>query len=249
MRKWLDSDHVTSEIPAGVRNWPRTGPTRADTLQKDAAGEFHFTNQSDDIPQPLTLIRLPDDNRYHPVFEISPGKYLEHFPDHMHEGETLGFGGVPESVPWILNDVLTFEGKKFVEYPPLDGPKMEKPLPRVIAMGSVLGGHSTGVEPNKLCESGFRPDPSETQEKKINTLSVYDGRKVGVGRVMTDSSFHHLADLNVIGDPCASGVKTRGLQTGFLDEMGAFVIKCVVWLANREVFNEPLPLPVITKVG
>jgi hypothetical protein len=233
MRKWFDERDDDSGIPCEApRNWPIHGPRRADTLQKgQGQGDnvFHFTNQSDDIPQPLNLLRCPPYD-HHPLFNIRDGNVLEKYPDHMHEGETLGYGGVEGSEPWTLDEELTFKGVKFTEYPTKNGNK-ERPI--VIATGSVIGGHTTLVEPNKFCESGFAPDPEETVAKAINTISVYDGYKVGVGRVLTDSSIHHFLDLNLIGDPCATEEKMYGLERKFLGDMSAFYVNCAKWLAPR----------------
>ena len=74
-------------------------------------------------------------------------------------------------------------------------------------------------------------------------LCVYDGRPVGVGRVVTDSSFHHYLDLNLIGDPCGSTVdRTQGFgqayttpeSGGVLADLAAFYVNTVVWLARPE---------------
>ena len=243
MRKWFaeddDSEYAKESLPAKApRNWPARGENRADTLQKDVRGEFNFTNQSDNIPQPLTLVPVPGVGDYHPLFSIGgqgPEKVLRHFPDHFHEGEVLGYGGVPKSEPWATDKTLTFKGVEFVEYPEKTSAAKERPLPRVIATGKVIDGHSTAVEVDKLCDSGFRPDKTIVKGKSINTLCVYDGHEAGIGRVLTDSSFHHFADLNLIGDPCADAEKVRGFELGLLDEYATFFINCVYWLANPRV--------------
>ncbi|MCJ1459526.1 hypothetical protein MMC28_009905 [Mycoblastus sanguinarius] len=236
MRKWFaigDCDPLSKIPPEAPRNWPVNGEERADTLQKNIEEKYHFTNQSDSIPQPLTLVKVPDVG-IHPVFDLGPHqpqKVLRHFPDHFHEGEVLGFGGVDRktSEPWTLNDTLTFKGESFVEYPTKNS-RQEKP--RIIATGNVIGGHETLVEKGKLCESGFEPDKTVTAAKSINTLSVYNGHTVGIGRVLTDSSFHHFCDLNLIGDPCAVKERTQGFDREFLEEMDGFFINVVRWLAH-----------------
>ena len=43
-------------------------------------------------------------------------------------------------------------------------------------------------------------DATEPAPKKVNTLSIYDGRNAGVGRIVTGSTFHHYIDINLIGD-------------------------------------------------
>ena len=231
MRKWFAKDDGDTSIPSKApRNWPVGGPERADTLQKNIEEKYHFTNQSDNIPQPLTLVDVPGVG-IHPMFDLGFQKVLTHFPDHFHEGEVLGFGGVDRksSEPWVLDETIIIKGESFVEYPTKD---THKELPRIVATGNVIGGHETLVEKSKLCESGFEPDDTITVPKSINILSVYDGHTVGIGRVVTDSSFHHFADLNLIGDPCAVKEKTQGLDPRFLQEMDAFFINVVRWLAR-----------------
>src|SRR5207248_5278140 len=43
----------------------------------------------------------------------------------------------------------------------------------------------------------------------VNTLSVYDGRVAGVGRIVTGSTCHHYIDINLTGD---SSVNTPQLS-------------------------------------
>lgn len=50
--------------------------------------------------------------------------------------------------------------------------------------------------------------------------------------MLTDTSFHHFADLNLIGDPCAVKEKTQGFDLKLLNEMDAFFINIVRWLAR-----------------
>ena len=232
MRKWFargdDDEHVPKGAPP---NWPVKGPERADTLQVAHDSTYLYENQSDNIPQPLNIKLVPNVD-IHEILKIGEQKVLEHFPDHFHEGEVLGFGGVDskESEPWTLTDTLTFKGKSFTDYPSKDG---HQEVPQVIATGNVIGGHETINQSGKLCASGFQPDNTATNAKTINTLSVYDGWRVGVGRVVTDSSFHHFTDLNLIGDPCALKVRAKGLDEGMLDDIPAFYVNVVKWLARR----------------
>ena len=224
-------------IPAmAPRNWPGLGSERADTLQPFYDHTWNFDNQSDDIAQLLTLPSGP----VHPILQ-GPNGPITMFPDHMHEGEVI--------TPWRFDDTLTFNGQSFVEYPvgalnAYDpGGWQEKPI--IIAGGDVINGHSTPREEGKPCEGAFRADPAQTIGKRINVLCAYDGRNAetttyfqspGVGRVVTDSSFHHYLDLNLIGHPCGVGAKTQGFRTPagteVLAGLKAFFVNTVVWLAN-----------------
>lgn len=229
MRKWFTRTDADESIPKGApRNWPVTGSDRADTLQLAANDQYLFENQSDNIPQPLNLKLVPEVG-IHSILRLGPQKVLEHFPDHSHEGKILSCNGVgsEESQPWIVTDTLVFQGHSFTEYPTKDG---HQEVPQIIATGSVIGGYETINQPHKLCASDFQPDNSCTNAKSINTLAVYDGNRVGVGRV-TDSSFHHFTDLNLIGDPCALEVRSEGLSGEMLNDMATFYANTVEWLA------------------
>jgi hypothetical protein len=74
--------------------------------------------------------------------------------------------------------------------------------------------------------------------KSINILSVYDGHTVGVGRIVTDSSFHHYLDLNLTGDPCSKAPKTLGFGTDagqpVLKAMQDFYVNLANWLAGPQ---------------
>jgi hypothetical protein len=234
MRKWFSKSDTDPRIPAPtlMRNWDGGGPERADTLQPDADGMYNFDSQSDDIPQPLLPV-----GGTHPLLQ-SPNGPITKFPDHMHEGEVLGSGGVPGQEPWTLKDTPTFMGHTFVEYPTLNG---HQEVPAVIAKGKIIKNHTTPRAGAPCEDRNFFSDTSLTSEdREINILSVYDGHAVGVGRVITDSSFHHYMDLNLVGDPCSStSARKLGFQTAAgkptLDGMATFFTKAAQWLAGPRV--------------
>jgi hypothetical protein len=237
MRKWFSIIDTDARIPAmAPRNWPGLGPDRADTLQPSHDSTWNFDNQSDDIPQTLTF----PGGTVHPILQ-GPNGPITRFPDHMHEGEVI--------TPWNMNDTLTFSGQSFVEYP-TGFPNAEDPggwqeKPVIVATGNVIAGHPTPVEGSACEQNNFTPDGSLTNGKTINVLCVYDGRNAettqyfqspGLGRVVTDSSFHRYLDLNLAGDPCGVGTKQQGFTTvagsGVLADIKAYFINTVVWLAN-----------------
>lgn len=236
MRKWYqDGD---TDLPAGApTNWPGGGTDRADTLVQGRNDEWDFDNQSDDKPQTL----LFPGGFIHPILNGSNGP-INTFPDHMHEGEVLGFGGIsgPDiRTPWNVNEPLSIGGEKIVEYPTFNG---HQELPQIIATGTVTGGHTTTIESSldpRGCESQqFSSDTSAVSAKSINILSVYDGHAVGVGRVVTDSSFHHYLDLNLTGDPCSIAPKTLGFGTDagqpVMKAMQDYYVNLANWLAGPQ---------------
>jgi len=221
---------VTSVNWPGVLGDPNPGVGRADTLQKnpsDSDAQFEFDDQSDAIPQQLGF----PGNIVHPILRGSNGP-LPRYPDHMHEGEVV--------TPSALNAVLTINGQSLVEYPTVAG---YQPAPVVIATGNVGGGHATVVEGASCEQTNFTTDTTLTVANTIGTLCAYRGRGVGVGQVVTDSSFQHYLDLNLVGDPCGS---TADRQAGFgtalalaasgsvLADLQAFYVNTVVWLARPQ---------------
>ena len=185
MRKWFAADDNHLDIPPDftVRNWPPLGPGRADTIQPGAFGVngTFFENQSDSTPQEIT----PSTSPAHPILRRGDTD-ITVYPDHMHEGDAISAW---PGFDW--NQTLTFSGTSVVEFPTEDG---HQERPEVIATGEGLS-HATPGGAGGFTET----TPSEA--KTIGILSAYNGFNVGVGRVVTGSTFHHYVDLNLTGDP------------------------------------------------
>lgn len=245
MRLWWAqaSDYPPGTPPTAVNsqgqtvpaiNWPgHSTPAagRADTLQQnpsDTAAVFHFDDQSDAIPQPLSF----PGNVVHPILEGPQGP-IGSFPDHMHEGEVV--------VPADVTATLTFNGQSFTEYPSTALNDGFQPVPQIIATGAIVGGHETVIEGSQCEQNNFQPDDTPSVARPLGVLCAYDGHAVGAGRAVTDSSFHHYLDLNLIGDPCGA---TPDRQAGFgpsytqpaagsmLADLQAFYANTVAWLAR-----------------
>ena len=95
------------------------------------------------------------------------------------------------------------------------------------------------------CENkNFGADGSICEVRTNNTLAAYDGHTVNVGRIVTDSSFHHFLDLNLLGDPCSLiPAKKQGFNASTsgqadLAEISAFYVNLATWLAwnNRQIY-------------
>lgn len=242
MRKWFGQD---TDLPAGYPttavdysgatvtsvNWPGVSSLtagRADTLQRnpsDSKAQFQFDDQSDAIPQQLSF----PGGSVHSIL-LGPNGPITGYPDHMHEGEVV--------TPSSLSAVLTIKGQSFTEYPTVGG---FQPAPSVIATSKIVAGHTTIVEGTMCEQNNFTSDITQTVANTIGAICAYDGRGVGVGRVVTDSSFHHFLDLNLIGDPCGSSPdRTQGFGAGYttpasgsvLADLQAFYVNTVVWLAR-----------------
>jgi hypothetical protein len=176
MRHWGDfpsSNNTVNEVSMG-------GPRRNDTNQVGDDVGSQFSDQSDDIPQPLdltlysTYVGALRTARYpHPVLCGRTGR-IDVFPDHPHEGECR----VPPDV------TLQFGGE--AEYPP-DGSGTQI-LPEVIACSHVPSGNNA------------RGTKDPTIAHTFGAISAYDGHRAGgKGRVVCDATWHHFVNVNLIG--------------------------------------------------
>jgi len=71
-------------------------------------------------------------------------------------------------------------------------------------------------------------------------LAAYDGATANVGRIVTDSSFYHFLDLNLLGDLCSlipakqQGFPFSASGQAALREISAFFVNTATWLAWPE---------------
>jgi hypothetical protein len=194
LRCWFGAGDAASPMPAGFpRNFPPLGVDRADTTQRNPLGNYDFNadgtvdnivwfeNQSDSVPQAIVPATTPA----HPILRRNGSDVLV-FPDHMHEGNTLG-----EVPGYDYTQSVTLDGQSFAEFPLVAG---HRELPAVIATGQTTNFASRNADSNVSL------DPAQSAPKPVNSLSVYDGRIAGVGRVVTGATFHHYVDINLTGD-------------------------------------------------
>jgi hypothetical protein len=99
----------------------------------------------------------------------------------------------------------------------------------------------SGSPEDKPCENkNFSADTSTCVVRTNNTLAAYDGATVNVGRIVTDSSFHHFLDLNLLSDPCSlipakqQGFTASAAGQAHLREISAFFVNTATWLAWPE---------------
>jgi hypothetical protein len=192
MRSWFGAGDgakpaAIADVPA---NFPVITPDRADTTRPNPMGVYTdhapppflwFQNQSDSLPQPIT----PSSTPAHPILRRN-GADIVVYPDHMHEGKTHGSVGGHD---YTQNSPFGDTGKP--EFREVAG---FRKLPEVIATSQVPGGRAV------FDVDGAAVDTTAATPNSINTLSVYDGRVAGVGRIVTGSTFHHYIDINLTGD-------------------------------------------------
>jgi hypothetical protein len=137
-------------------------------------------------------------------------------PDHAHEG-------------WCVPSPDLSAKKRFkneAEYPEaLDGGA--KPAPEIIAYGSNLGSADWNFD------KGAQPARHDNP-----MVAVYDGHRAGVGRVATDSTWHHWMDVNIDN--------LRAANNDDWKKISRYFINLAVWL-NPPGFNtQCLYLSVVT---
>lgn len=200
------------------------GRYRNDTNRLGHDGVSQFNDQSDDVPQAITPVMFTRSSgifRYsfpHPVL-CGPKGVIRVMPDHPHEGECR--------TPANANLALNFTAALGPEYPPASGGGT-RPLPQVISYNHVRSGTTSG---------GKAPTVGQT----FPGLATYDGHQAGVGRVLTDATWHHYVNVNLTGedgvpapDPKSVGfLASAAGQTAF-DEIKAFYRNLPIWLAPPE---------------
>jgi hypothetical protein len=168
MRRWKTGG-VAGSPP------PQSGAKRHDTLREGLTPGFQFSDQSDNVPQPIAPKRYyePADlityvRRWapHPILCGRSG-VVDVLPDHMHEG-------------WVVAPTRN------------NGDFPGATLPEVIATATVLVHATPGV-------NGEPSDPVETTAKQFGVLGAYDGAREGVGRIVTDATWHHWFNVNLVG--------------------------------------------------
>ena len=220
MRRWTLAQGVPSQV-----NFDRK-----DTNQRipSHTGSIPFNAQSDEVPQPIEVLRKSLyswgsrfflQRRYAP-HEVLCGVdgVIDVLPDHPHEGEALGkrFGS-GGAQPVDLSQNFSFDGYSAAEYPNgVDG--HARPEPEVIAIGHPKDfdiPHSKGAK----------------DTSPFGLLSVYDGEKAGVGRVLLDSTWHHWFNVNLEGFPADSaGYK----------KIRNFFKNVAVWLSRKSLRSKML---------
>nr|ACN58853.1 hypothetical protein AKSOIL_0238 [uncultured bacterium BLR12] len=224
MRRWTNADNVPSI----------SGPDRHDTNQdKTGTGVIGFDAQSDDTPQPIEVLK----KRYskyiftttaipHPILCGADG-VINIFPDHPHEGEVLGTlydtgtGGTPVD----LTAAYPGAAPEFPDYISGTG----KPEPQIIALGHPL--NSPRHEKNQPFNTN---NPTHTNSSApFGLVNVYNGEQAGVGRIVTDATWHHWFNINLVGlDTVASADRYRKIQNYFTN--------VAVWLCNEGLRNSIL---------
>ena len=203
MRKWTPAQGVPT----------MDGDRRNQTLQPGASGNPDV-QEGDTFPQPIEPVYWSRVASYldrplwaHPLLSTTTG-VIDHFPDHMHEGEVFADDAVE------LDKPLNIVGYNGVEYPELKPEVLAaaaalgvgagvvvprvRPRPHVVAYGrttnikDVITPPLGGVEVAAFVRPGL-------STVRFPLIGAYDGDRVGRGRVVVDSTWHHWFTYNLHG--------------------------------------------------
>lgn len=223
MRLWQSTPNQLGEDMVSM-----LGRYRNDTNRRGHDGIWQFDDQSDDIPQTITPTMYTVQTglfRYsfpHPLL-CGPNGAIRVMPDHPHEGECRR--------PSNLSQPLDYPDALKPEYPPAtDG--SPSVWPEIISRNHVSSGLAgpgpTGV---KLATVG----------QTFPGIAAYDGHRAGVGRVVTDATWHHFVNVNLSGVPeyPASNPKRYGLLRSAAgqaadEEIKTYYRNLAIWLARPE---------------
>lgn len=201
MRRWW----YPSAGPNGEPIAPTPmGATRHDTTRSGPDNVTNFEDQSDDVAQEITPLLYGAGltvkggypaNKYlpHPLL-CSPDGRVTWLPDHMHEG----WCEVPANLAARTFTIGAASVREYPDYIPDNAPAGYVPealAPEVVATGKVLPGvTSPALDPVHVGGT----DPA--QGKTFGVVGAWDGHRVGKGRVVVDSTWHHFFDINLSGD-------------------------------------------------
>jgi hypothetical protein len=206
MRRWTNAQGVP---PIGGSSDPDTH-LRHDTNRPATPGEhagtsqIEFSNQEDSTPQQIEwvpwiaqqvsvfkIIQRPHPILCHPVH--GP---IDVMPDHPHEGWCY------ENDEIDLSATYAFNGLSGDEYPEVGG---NPHGPTIIAYG------------NTTPDPPYDLDKGPSPRKRFGMISVYDGHPANVGRVATDSTWHHWFDENIFELEAAGGVNWAKISRYYLN--------------------------------
>jgi hypothetical protein len=215
MRRWTNAQGVP---PIGGMGLSDTH-LRHDTNQPFSAAQLAgtatipFSVQEDSKPQTIDWVPwlsqrtvFAISTRPHPILCHPKHGPIDVLPDHPHEGWCY------EDEEIDLGQTYEFDDYAGDEYPTVSG---NQPAPALIAHGW------TTPNPPYLLSKGASP------KKRFGMIGVYDGHAANVGRVATDSTWHHWFDENITQIEAAGGENW--------DKISRYYLNVASWLAPPSV--------------
>jgi hypothetical protein len=208
MRKWTRAQGVPSQ----------SGPDRLSTMLSGDDELYEFADESDIHPQRLFLNRntvAGGAGNPHPLMQAQNGRAIVHIPDHPHEGECI--------IPEDLETTFELDGENKREWP-LEIGGNDPISPEIVAKSMSAGGPLFFP----LAPGEVPGGPNDTPKaipipREFIAIAAYDGHRAGVGRVVTDATWHHFLDINIDGTgarprPDGDGAPRHGLRGNGADD-------------------------------
>ncbi len=213
MRMWT----VTDGVPT-IGGTTRLDTNRPVTAAQQAGTATIFNSvQGDAKPQPIEWVAEYTWSLSPFFIHKSPHPILCHptlgpinvMPDHPHEGRCFD----PSDPSWIStrrDTTYDFNGYSGDQFPTVGG---VRPLPKIIAWG------------NTLADPPLQFEKRDQPARHFPMISVYDGQQIGIGRVVTDSTWHHWMDMNLDG-------LVAEADTTEYEKIKRYYINIGIWLAS-----------------
>jgi hypothetical protein len=212
----MDIPRVRSMRFWRAANTPSAG--NIDRLTTNPPGSddvYQFNDQSDEFPQRLYVnyrTVAGGVGNAHPLLQLPgsiPARAIEVFPDHPHEGECV----VPSSLTTKLADNITDEWPVQVS-----GVRVS---PEAVALSMSHG----NAFPGKVAVT----------PRSFIAICAYNGQLANVGRVVTDATWHHFVNVNLIGDLPVPPVGRQGLTGRNRNDVNQYYRNIVTWLMPKNV--------------
>ncbi|MFP5350594.1 MAG: hypothetical protein ACLGHO_12215 [Gammaproteobacteria bacterium] len=209
----LDTNRpVSAAQQAGTAVIPNSVETDAKPQVIDWVAEYTWSTS------PFFAYKSPHPILCHPT--LGP---INVMPDHPHEGRCFD----PTDANWIAtrrDATYNFNGYSGDQFPTVGG---VRPLPKIIAWGDTLAG-----PPLQFAKG-------EQQARRFPMISVYDGQKIGIGRVVTDSTWHHWFNMNL------DGLATEADTTEY-EKIKRYYVNIGIWLASATWRKAMVWCPILT---
>jgi hypothetical protein len=208
MRRWTNAQGVP---PIGGEN--RIDAHRpGNAAQESPTFAVMFGSERDSTPQPIQWVTwmgsIFTSRSPHPILCHPQHGPINVMPDHNHEGRCFDTA--------LANFEVNISSA--TEYPTVGG---IRPLPQIIAYGQTLG------DPPYMFNKG------DHTAKRFPMISVYDGQRIGIGRVVTDSTWHHWMDLNLAGiEAAATAAGASDTAKENWDKISRYFVNIAIWLAT-----------------
>lgn len=225
MRFWKETDtpNIASENRLST-NMSGTNEVEDFNDQSDRRPQNLYPNFRTKAGNGLGVIGKPA--LAHPLLQLPAKKGVPHpvvevFPDHPHEGEC--------HVPSNLNTQFMLDGIPVNEWP--DAIAGGNLPPEVVAITVSHG-------------SGFPVGPTGPKTallpRSFISICAYDGQRANIGRVVTDSTWHHFVNINLdgSGEPGFTGLQNAGTpqtDTDALKRIRQYYRNIATWLMPKKV--------------